>query len=314
MKVKSRRPFYCFLLIVISLLFPVLAYIFHTHWAIEIFSHLRLYSIATCALCFLALYFFVDKSKKYLFLCFVFLLIFLSQIVAVSPLQESTGAETLKVISFNVHSANKQYDLLIEYIKSQVRKEEATIVLLMEVNDEWVAQLEPLKKILQTFHFVPREDNFGIAFFSNRPVTDKETLIFDRESLPTVTAKLTFTGNKTITFIGSHPLPPINSHFFFTRNWHLDQLARHVKVDPYSKVVAGDFNISPWSRYFDEFMDHAQLKRARSLFEQMTWQSGPLALPIDHIFYSGSLSLIDYKVGPHLGSDHRPVTAVFEVH
>ena len=38
---------------------------------------------------------------------------------------------------------------------------------------------------------------------------------------------------------------------------------------------------------------------------------GPLGLPIDHIRFGGGLILTDYRVGPHIGSDHLPLFATF---
>jgi endonuclease/exonuclease/phosphatase (EEP) superfamily protein YafD len=42
---------------------------------------------------------------------------------------------------------------------------------------------------------------------------------------------------------------------------------------------------------------------------QPTWMAGfwPLALRIDHVLVSGGLCVEEARIGPDVGSDHRPV-------
>ena len=75
-------------------------------------------------------------------------------------------------------------------------------------------------------------------------------------------------------------------------------------------IVAGDLNLTPWSPFFREFVDRSGLRDSRRGFGvQATWPSrlGMAGIPMDHVLVSQDGSVIDRRVGPSFGSDHRPV-------
>ena len=80
--------------------------------------------------------------------------------------------------------------------------------------------------------------------------------------------------------------------------------------------MAGDWNITPYSPYFDELKKRSGLKyEITTIFPAHTWPSPfilPLfQIPIDHILYKGDLQLISKERGPAMGSDHYPLIATF---
>ena len=81
-------------------------------------------------------------------------------------------------------------------------------------------------------------------------------------------------------------------------------------------MVVGDFNLTPWSPYFQKFIADSGLRDARTprRFDHtwpVTFDNANIGLAIDHSFAHPSLPLVKRIIGPDLGSDHLPVTVTF---
>ena len=75
-------------------------------------------------------------------------------------------------------------------------------------------------------------------------------------------------------------------------------------------VVAGDFNVTPFSVHYGDFLKGTGLRDSALGFGiSPTWNRRfPwVAIPIDHVFVSDDLVVMDRRVGPACGSDHSPV-------
>ena len=80
----------------------------------------------------------------------------------------ATAGPRLRLVAQNVHTANKRSDLVLEFL----RRADADVLLLMEVNERWLNVLESLRTNYPHVTAEPREDNFGIALFSRLPLTN----------------------------------------------------------------------------------------------------------------------------------------------
>ena len=81
-------------------------------------------------------------------------------------------------------------------------------------------------------------------------------------------------------------------------------------------MVVGDFNLTPWSPYFQRFITGSGLRDARKprRFDHtwpVTFDNAHIGIAIDHSFAHPSLPLVERVIGPDLGSDHMPVTVTF---
>ena len=114
-----------------------------------------------------------------------------------------------------------------------------------------------------------------------------------------------------------HAPPPISGEMAEARNRKFDHIARKAAAQPQATpVVVGDFNLTPWSPYFHQFVKGSGLKDARTphRFDNtwpVTFNNAHIGLAIDHTFAHPSLPLVKRTIGPDLGSDHLPVTATF---
>ena len=75
-------------------------------------------------------------------------------------------------------------------------------------------------------------------------------------------------------------------------------------------MVLGDFNCAPWSPHFRRLCGGAKLRdAARGSGFAPTWYPSrvPIGIPIDHVLVGPAVAVEEHRVGPALGSDHRPV-------
>ena len=78
-------------------------------------------------------------------------------------------------------------------------------------------------------------------------------------------------------------------------------------------IVAGDFNMAPWTVKLKTFTKATGLGRFNTFHPTwpMRWRDIPLLplVPIDNVFASSHFANLGTRVGTQLDSDHRPVVA-----
>ena len=88
------------------------------------------------------------------------------------------------------------------------------------------------------------------------------------------------------------------------------ELIKFVQKNNQPTIIVGDFNITPWSPYFNDFIQRSELLDTRKgLGVYPTWpkQIFPLMIPIDHGLVSSDIKLHSFNRGPNFGSDHLPL-------
>ena len=210
-----------------------------------------------------------------------------------------------RLLNINVLSSNRRCDEVENYLRAV----DADFV------PYWKRCLENLRDIYPHQQNEIQSGNFGISLLSKIPF--EEVAVPEYTPLiPSVDAQVII-GSKKLRLIATHPYPPINGKVSHLRNRHMQKLAESVVTDKNktNTIVAGDFNMTPWSPYFSDFLLSAQLKdSAKGRGLQPTWYALPtffFGIPIDHICYSRGLRVDTRRVGPDLGSDHRAVWVDF---
>lgn len=218
-----------------------------------------------------------------------------------------TNQKTLRLISTNVLTSNRQYDRLIEL----VRTERADAAIFLEVDDAWLKHLAALADDYPVTISRTRSDNFGVAMFSRLPADRLEIVNLGPAGLPSVVAELR-NGEQRFTVVATHPLPPTSAEYSLLRNQQLAAVAELAATVEGPVIVAGDLNITPWSPYFRDLLDHGNLRDSmRGFGIQPTW--GWAGIPIDHALCSADVTIVDRRVGPPIGSDHLPLVFEFSL-
>ncbi len=208
----------------------------------------------------------------------------------------------IRLMSVNVNTANTRNEDLV----AQIASADPDILLLMEVNDKWIAALERIREIYPHSTIYPQEDNFGIALFSkNEPVSSKVSF-YGQYRIPYTMTKISLGGSE-LTILGVHTLPPVSAGNSSDRNLMLQKIAEFAKNTDSHIVVMGDLNITPWSKHLKKLLFNSKLRNSQKGFGiQPTWpvQNIFLRIPIDHCLASEGIAVFSRKTGTAFGSDH----------
>ncbi|MEM7221364.1 MAG: endonuclease/exonuclease/phosphatase family protein [Pseudomonadota bacterium] len=119
-------------------------------------------------------------------------------------------------------------------------------------------------------------------------------------------------GDRRATVITLHAANPTWDRGFEARNKLFKALKLHLPNYEQPIIVAGDFNTTSWSRYFQALTEGTELRdAAKGQGWVATWPArlGDLGIGIDHILVSDDIEVAWIASGPNVGSDHLPVTA-----
>lgn len=216
---------------------------------------------------------------------------------------------TLRVLTFNLLQGNSRYDEVLAY----VRRENADVVALQEVTRAWAKALAPLH--VRYPHALRREVGQKIdSILLLGPEFDPPELMLPRpEQANSTLLCQTRWRNRDLYFAVLHPLKPTTSEKLARQQATLAAVAAWAKARPTASgvIALGDMNTTPWSHSFRDFLATSGLRdTSRGRIFEATWHFFlPDRLMLDHIFVSKNLGLSDRRIGPDLGSDHRPVVA-----
>lgn len=212
----------------------------------------------------------------------------------------------------NVHTSNTRHDLVLDL----VRERRPDLLVLAEVDDRWLSALAPLHGEYPYREAFPRDDNFGIAFFSRQPPRSLTVRFFPADStLPSILGEFEV-GSSTLTVLGTHPLPPRKPDYAAGRDAQFAAMGEFMAGVPGPKLVLGDLNSTPWSAPFKRFLERSGLRdSAIGWGIHPTWPTTvPLFWsPIDHALVSPHLTVVGRRVGGFVGSDHFPVEIDFAI-
>ncbi len=228
------------------------------------------------------------------------------------PKQTATGQGThLRLVSVNLHASNTHTELALEFLKRM----DADVVLLMEVNERWMKALTPLRDRYPEVIAELREDDFGIALLSRVAATNSQVIYPGEAEVPSISTTL-LVGGQAVRLLGTHPLPPGSAEYANGRNQQLREIAALARKANEPMIVLGDLNVTPWSPFFTELLRAGGLQntsQGRGLFA--SWPADlPLGrIPIDHCLITPNLKVRDKQTGPQIGSDHLPLIVELEV-
>jgi endonuclease/exonuclease/phosphatase (EEP) superfamily protein YafD len=217
----------------------------------------------------------------------------------------ATAGPTFRLLSFNVWFRNPDMATTAAYIEQS----RADAVVLLELTPPQAEHLRPLLPSYPYFHIEP--SRMGAAVFTKWPVLAAESMPLATDGAIAARLRIDWRGTP-VTVLGVHlnwPLGPRNSQF---RNEELAGVIAFSKAQREPLIVAGDFNLTPWSQYFSDALDRSGLHdAARGFGLARSWpaQFAPAGMRIDHCLLSPQWQSLRVDIGPSLGSDHLPLMA-----
>jgi endonuclease/exonuclease/phosphatase (EEP) superfamily protein YafD len=194
-----------------------------------------------------------------------------------------------------------------------VEAHDPDLLVLEEINAEWIERLGPLEEGYPHRITEPRRDNFGIGIYSKIPLESAAIVYIAEAMVPSIVAAVTVE-KRTLHIFATHPPPPGGPNGSYWRDDHLAAVPDFLSEVPRPLLLLGDLNATPWSCHFQRLIDRSGLRDStRGWGFQPTWPAGMphLWIPIDHCLYSHGIHIRDRQVGPNVGSDHYPLIVEF---
>lgn len=191
--------------------------------------------------------------------------------------------------------------------KSVIERLQPDVLLMIEYSPYWKAHTTFLKD-KYAHHLEEAKEGYGVAMFSRFPFAEAELKRFEDRDILSVHATVELSTEDQVYIIGVHPPPPVP--------WGLDTKVKDQATLDYARlavnsdlptVVAGDFNDVSWSNLMRQFKQKSRLQDprvGRGLFNTYHAKKFWIRYPIDHIFLSAELKIIDFQRVRVDGSDH----------
>ena len=288
------------------------------HWLFDLVSHFQLQYFIFFLFCALVFWFANYHARAVIAL--VFLLATFSNLIPYLPhynysASRVSGVEKIekkspqvRVMFYNMYIANSRYEEIAEVI--QVEKPD--VLIITEIAQISYTNLEKLLADVYQYRYFETgfPDYFDMAIFSKLPITNFQVHYLAREKNPTLdmTVKL---GTKSLRVLSAHTRSPMGKDKTEIRNEHLTALANIISGVDGALMVGGDFNITPWSVYFKDFVKTSRLidvRVGRGLLP--SWESRLLwsmRIPIDQVLVSRDVRVQNLHTGKAVGSDHLPM-------
>lgn len=216
------------------------------------------------------------------------------------------GAESLRVISFNVLGSNTRFADVIGFLDDM----DADVVLLHEAGRPWEEAMinsDLGYRVETTRH---EEGLFGTLVLV-RPGADIRSFGFNEGEPRSVEVLVSTFGGRRVALLGVHPLAPTTEQRAALRDAQMRFAAEWATQQNGPTVVTGDFNAGPWSHAFYRLLDEGGLhnsQRGFGLEASFPAESNvAFRIAIDHLVYAGDVWVVDRRLGPNLGSDHFPL-------
>jgi len=199
--------------------------------------------------------------------------------------------------------------------RAYLAEQSADLLVLSEFTPRWREKLRELERTYPYFALRPRWNAWGIAVYSKHPLRAIEDLDLGDDTSSHLRLLVQLPDGLAEVY-AVHLASPPSRRQAAQRNTQLRKLAEHIAAaDPaLPRIVAGDFNTTPYSPYFQDLLRDAGLTDARRPFGlHVTWPLWPVPIwiPIDHCLVAGPMTVTRVATGPSVGSDHLPLECTF---
>lgn len=230
------------------------------------------------------------------------------------PAQQEIVAETsLSLMISNVLQTNTSYDKVID----QTKEQNPDILVTLESNKDWGQALHAALDKEYPYHVsVPLENLYGMHVFSKVELINPTIKYRIKDDIPSVDATIKLGNGEEIDLYFLHPMPPSPSEAYAStgRDAELAMVGLEVEKKQRNTIVAGDMNDVAWShssRLFQRLSGLLDPRRGRGFYATFHADYPFARWPLDHVFHSEHLALVELKRLGHVGSDHFPVYIKF---
>lgn len=221
-------------------------------------------------------------------------------LAAAAGAQDDTQLRVLSVnVSFRQFSARRLLEL--------VREAEPDVVVIQELTPHAQSVLADLDTAFPYNHKFAADGPIGIGLWSRFPLESSRTFALGRA--PAIEARV-HAPQGSFTVVGVHLRAPTAQRRAAARNRELRALGAYSAAVEGPLVVAGDFNTTPYSPYFSDWLEAGKLtdsRRGRTLSVSWPTMLPWLGIPIDHVAVNDGFTILSHGRLPNFESDHYGV-------
>ena len=233
------------------------------------------------------------------------------QSVRAEDVPGAADAPRLKLVVSNVLMKNEEAQRWLDVIRAA----DADVVLGVETSHWWEEQLRPLEADYPYQIKVPIDNTYGMLLYGRLPFENPEVRYVVEDDVPSIWTAVTIgegDDRRTVNLVLIHPRPPRPDiqQDSDTRDAELVLVAREVEKLGRPVIVAGDMNDVAWSRTTRLFQKISELldpRIGRGMYSSFHADYPFLRWPLDHVFHSEELALVEMRRLGHVGSDHFPI-------
>lgn len=232
-----------------------------------------------------------------------------------APKNVVEGEGTMRLMTFNIYAKNDNYDALF----ASIEKEQPDFLLIQEYWKAHRAALSPrIEKLLPNYVFCQGGKRSFLAVYSRFPI--EPTVGHDCNEAISTGQRHSIISVKVEAEI---PFNLVTTHF----DWPIPSDRQYAQMQKVAKslqsidgplLIGGDFNSTPFSFAYKNFVKEAGLTRA--VWLTPTWPAPPTYpidmppwLQLDHILYRGDFLVSEPKRGENGNSDHFPLIVDFKL-
>jgi endonuclease/exonuclease/phosphatase (EEP) superfamily protein YafD len=307
---------------VIAIILTIFPYISANEWYVRIFDfpHLQLTLLTMVALLTYFIGFDIKSKTDYVFVialgaCFIFqgFKIYPYTAFAKFEVKDSSAGnpKDFSIYTANVLQKNEDRQSLL----SDIRANDADVLLFTETNKEWVRSLsEELDRLYDYKVEVPLENTYGMLLFSKLKLHEPQVRYMIEDTIPSIHSKIILNAKDTIQLFAIHPAPPTPQHnpSSVDRDAEMMKIAKHARDSELPVIVLGDFNDVAWSEttsLFQKVSGLLDMRKGRGLYSTYNAKSWIMRWPLDHVFTSADFRIKKVHRGSSIGSDHFPFYA-----
>lgn len=236
-----------------------------------------------------------------------------------APRDEPPPAPHWMLATINAQFGNPQFAA----IDAWLRDAKPDIVAVQEMSpglDRLAQHVRDLYPHQHAIQVSPRalSRTWGMGVWSKFPIVARRTIDFDGErageTIPWLEVTLDVHGRQARVVV-VHAMVPRNAALHALRDESIAAFAERVGADA-ATILAGDFNATARSSAMRDALATTGLRHAsRGFSSRWTWRPfdprglGWPALDLDHVLVGDAFGVVDWRIGPAIGSDHRPVVA-----
>jgi endonuclease/exonuclease/phosphatase (EEP) superfamily protein YafD len=221
----------------------------------------------------------------------------------------SGGERDIRLVTFNMQFGNAAAAARL------LLTEDPDIVVLQEVGTGQAATLRArLGARYPHAHVCRVRDNCAAAILAKRPWTAAGQHSWTGTSPETLWVQFDDVEYGRLKVVGVHLALPFRPE---RQSNHVARLIALRSGVAGPLIIAGDFNMTPWSYRLQRLLAATGLRRHATFL--VSWPTdGQFRLPtpaflIDHVLTTPDIKSVAIRIGPELGSDHLPVIAVLRL-